>query len=229
MIKKSMIAGAVALGCAGVQAASANLTVTGTISPEACSISLGGSAAATVDYGKLQTNDVKKKAVLGTDIPLYDLGQKSINLQVNCASPTVVVLHWVDNKSESIINSNASIPSRFGLGVSAGKNIGIYSLDGLVSQIATTASGSLTNGGGYAYSASIPPSWNYYDVDGAVGKFKNNGYYGFKISAPDTSITAIYSAAITLYVNAYVSKSLVDTSASEIKLDGSSTVSLEYL
>ena len=67
------------------------------------------------------------------------------------------------------------------------------------------------------------------DIQAVSKVFRDGGLFGFATKSSDTIPASIVTATIDLFIVVYVSKSLVDTSASEIKLDGSSTVSLEYL
>lgn len=229
MIKKSMIAGAVALGCAGVQAASANLTVTGTISPEACSISLGGGSSATVDLGQLKTSAVKAPGATGSGTPVYFAGTGSSQLKVVCASPTALALHWIDNKSASVIKNNELPQVNFGLGSSSGKNIGGYGISTTSANFTTTDAGPAIVSPVYLYAPYGTSAWVNNDIQAVSKVFRDGGLFGFATKSSDTIPASIVTATIDLFIVVYVSKSLVDTSASEIKLDGSSTVSLEYL
>ncbi|WP_295543337.1 DUF1120 domain-containing protein [uncultured Pseudacidovorax sp.] len=227
MFKKAMIAGAVVLASVGANAATANLTVSGTITPEACAITLGSSG--TVDYGALSAVTVKS---YGVATSAYSAPPKTIALNVTCSAPTAVSLAWTDNRSSSVVNFDgvaANNTVRFGLGTSGTTNIGAYQLDFTGLQVSATASGTPAAPAGYlTRTTGTTGAWSA--ASGLTAQWVTPGLsLGMKTSATDATPPAISTISGNLSVYSYFSKALVDSATSAITLNGQSTVTLEYI
>lgn len=231
MFKKAMIAGAVALVSVGANAATANLTVTGTITPEACAIALTGGGL--VDYGSLSSQTVKGYgSYYGTD---YAAPAKTIGLAVTCSAPTAVSLAWTDNRASSKMAFDAYDAVRFGLGLSGSAKIGAYALafgqDGGSTTYVATTGGAATAPAGYL----VRPKGSVAGTAWAAPTGLDGGYFnpansvGIKHAAADTAPPALVAWNSTVSVGALFNKALVDTATSVITLDGSATVAVEYI
>lgn len=96
-------------------ASSTDLTVTGTITPSACTPSLSGNGV--VDYGKISAKDLKQD----TSTTLED---RRVTLSVACDATTKFALKGIDNRTGS-----SGLNSMFGLGkINGTQNIGRYML-----------------------------------------------------------------------------------------------------
>jgi len=93
-------------------ASSTDLTVTGTITPSACTPSL--SSGAVVDFGKISAKDLQPTA------PTL-IGEPTTQLSVSCDAPTTFALHAIDNRP------NTTVSGYFGVGLTpAGEKLGHY-------------------------------------------------------------------------------------------------------
>lgn len=219
-----MIAGAVALASVGSYAASANMTVIGTISPEACAITLGSSGA--VDFGTLPAGTVKAYSAYAG---YYVMPAKNISLDVTCGAPTAVSLSWADNRSSSKPAIDGSDASRFGLGVNGSTNIGAYAVNYSALQVAaTTAATPAAPAGALVRARNTTGAWTTATGDSA-SLFSGVNSTGFKLAASDTAPPALAKITGNLTINALVNKALVDSATSAITLDGNSTVNVDYL
>jgi type 1 fimbria pilin len=116
---------------------SARLSVSGTIVPPPCSISLGNSL---IDLGTIQTASLRQLA----RHTRHAAARFSFHLE--CAQPSQVRMRFTDNQADSVPQfyhdrgeaTRYGRPNMFGLGKVAGKNIGTYSM--------YFASGSLKSG-----------------------------------------------------------------------------------
>ncbi|HEF4757830.1 TPA: DUF1120 domain-containing protein [Pseudomonas putida] len=96
-------------------ASSTDLTVTGTITPNACTPTLSGNGL--VDYGKISAKDLNQDS----STPLED---RTVILSVNCDAATRFALKGIDNRLGS-----SDLNSTFGLGkVNGVQNLGRYLL-----------------------------------------------------------------------------------------------------
>ncbi|MBZ9781433.1 DUF1120 domain-containing protein [Pseudomonas sp. REP124] len=103
-------------------ASSADLAVTGSITPTACTPSLSGNG--NVDYGKISSKDLS----LDNNT---ELEQRTVFLTVNCDAATRFALQGIDNRLGS-----SNTVSAFGLGkINGTQNLGRYML-GMASAVA---------------------------------------------------------------------------------------------
>ena len=98
-------------------ASSTDLTVTGLITPNACTPSL--SSDGIVDYGKISAKDLKQNTST-------HLEEKTLTLGVKCDGPTPFALFAKDNRAGSASSSSSLF---FGLGkINETQNLGNYLL-----------------------------------------------------------------------------------------------------
>ena len=225
MMKKAIIAAAVATASVGSFAASAGLTVIGTVTPEACGITLAAGGA--VDFGALSSATVKGYPVIAGNS--YRMPDKPIALEVTCAAPTAVAINWTDNRAASRLPVNGDDAVRAGLGVSGSSNIGAYQVSFGVAQVTPTTGGTAAAAAGVLVRAkNTTGAWT-------ASSGLNGGFFmptlatGFKQVAADTAPPALVKLTANLLVQAFVSKTLIDSATTAVTLDGSSTFNLEYI
>lgn len=220
MFKKALIAAAMLAAVAGAQAQSANFGVTGTITPAACGITLSGGGVA--DYGALQTPTVKAYPVVKSH---YVFGSKVVAYSVTCSAATPLQMAFIDNKAAQKTALDANDPGRYGIGDGTTTTaIGSYEV------VFTSAVVDGTAAAGYLSAPTGTTTW----TNTASGTFASNvaspgRAVGFKKLTADTAPTQLTTVAGNLSFNTYVLKSYVDASTAAITLNGSGTVTLQYL
>ena len=115
---------AVMLAPVHANAESAELRITGTIVPVACTLAFAGGGV--VDYGTMPASSLNSTAQ--TTLP-----EKSTQLTLTCEAPALFAFKTTDERAGTAITSLQTIPNylpvgKFGLGAVNGKNIGAYSL-----------------------------------------------------------------------------------------------------
>lgn len=227
MFKKAMIAGAVVLASVGANAATATLTVGGTITPEACAVTLGGNGL--VNYGALSSGTVQAYSVYNGTNAVYIAPAKTVSLDVTCSAPTAFGLSWTDNRASSKLAVNSDDGIRFGLGQSGTNNIGAYQLN--FSGLAVAASSTATPAapaGILTRAAGTTGAWA--DASGISNSFFTPSLQmGFKTAASDTSPAALSKVTGNLSLVSHFNKAMVDSATTTITLDGLATLSLDYV
>ncbi|WP_421555793.1 DUF1120 domain-containing protein [Pseudomonas kitaguniensis] len=197
-------------GASTVMAASSqDLTITGSITPSACTtlITSGG----IVDYGKISAQDLHPTAV--TPLP-----EASVQVSVTCLAPTLMALKSADNRPGTAADQMGSV-SMFGLGLAGGnEKIGWYTLtmaDVIANDLPTTP---------------------IETVDGVVWLDAFNSVWqpGWMRTATDPSIPTPAPLALTTFKADVVVAATITNKKNlpiteEIKIDGSATLDLIYL
>ncbi|MBI6906832.1 DUF1120 domain-containing protein [Pseudomonas sp. SIMBA_059] len=210
-MQQSQLMIAAALMLAGVSTASAassvDLSVTGKITPAACTpiLSNGG----LVDHGKVSVQDLKPRG--NTQLP-----DATLTLEVNCEASTTLAIKVTDNRSGTVSYNNGTA-SFFGLGLAANdKKIGWYE----VRMNNATADGELremiesVDGSTWLYAGTHwQPDWMR-ALNGASGSYAPLPMQTFKA---DLAIATWITDKTTLPV------------AEEILIDGSATLDVVYL
>jgi type 1 fimbria pilin len=195
-------------------ASSAQITVTGTIVPGACTPTLGVSH---FDHGKISIGDLRR------DAPT-DLFDRRLNttLNINCTSATAYGIRGVDNRAASVANNVGF--SSYGLGLTpTGEKIGQHLLlidtrdsriDGKPTYITTSAAGS---------------TWDNARV-AVTGILNNGGLLGLHdTQGPVTRPVAVKDAALSLSSVLVINPANSLTLTSDVPLDGAATIELVYL
>ena len=223
MFKKVLIASALLASFAGVQAAgSAGFGVVGTITPATCDIVLAGGGLA--DYGTQTTTAVKALAVT---VNSYSLGVKPIGITVTCPSALPVELAFADNKSAQLFAVGDGYDYvRYGVGDGAG-TAAIGSSDMYASSV--TVDGIAP--AGFLAATTGSTAWTAtYGANNAGAHIIGPGHaVGFTKTAGATVPTTLTTIGGVLQIAARVSKAYVDSSTSAITLNGSGTITLQYL
>ncbi|TFY90180.1 DUF1120 domain-containing protein [Pseudomonas nabeulensis] len=189
-----------------VQAASSiDLSVTGTITPSACTPSLSGSGR--VDYGKIPAKD------LSVDRPT-ELPEATLKLSVNCDAETLFALHGRDNRRGSSIYS--SLSEYYGLGLINGdQKLGAYRI-GVYNPVADTAVYPL-------FSFDYGKTW----LVNSSGSFMGHEYWNAFGLTP-TPI-ALKNVTVDLRIATDIAPAKTLTLTEEVPLDGSTTLDVVYL
>ncbi|HWT67595.1 MAG TPA: DUF1120 domain-containing protein [Pseudomonas sp.] len=186
-------------------ASSTDLTVTGTITPDACMPTLPNGGV--VDFGKIAARDLN----LTSDTRLES---KTLNLDVNCPATALLAVQLLDNRK----GTASSIASwLFGLGLINGtQKLGYYSLvtvraeaDGVPGQAIV----SLDQGA----------SWSTNII------LRSDHYLAVAASDDWSKPVAVQNMKIELSLNAAIARADSLDLSNEVSLDGSTTFEVKYL
>lgn len=213
---------------AGYAAESASLSVTGTITPATCGVTL---SAASIDLGNIAASTLTQKAntKLGSDI----------TVNVACDAPAAVAVQTTDNRASSAItvaeaHENMELPELpeqaltdaniFGLGTdSANNNVGILML-GITG---ATVDGSSNP---HLLSSLDRASWTATSVANSSGlTLTKDGYFASASAADATSPVAFTNATYTISSGVVLKKGDQYPSGESVRLDGNVTFSVVYL
>ena len=185
-------------------ASTTELTVTGVITPSACTPTLPGA----VDYGKISVQDLQADRYT-------NLERRTLQLSVNCDAATLFAISPIDNRAGSAIHSFA-----FGLGlINENQKLGRYHLT-FGNPAADTPSTLLTRD-------EVNNRWyRLFDDDAvrpndlvALGSLTDSGWIPHPLQNATMDITLHTAIAATNTL----------TLTSEVALDGSATMEVKYL
>ena len=217
-MKKTLLAAILAMSATSAIAAnpSAVLKVKGTLTNAACTPTL--SNGGVVDYGIINLGMLSATQV-------NQLGQKDIDLTINCTSPTKVSWNLVDERSSSNANlvvenatfngiSLQSIDQTYGVGKAGEVNIGSYSL--FIKNNSVTADGNNVDN----------IIVDYYDLGGTWRNNTNGTTVGSSYSVEPLAFkTATFPMETSLAIQNTSTLAITD----DTPLDGQLTISLRYL
>ncbi len=207
-MNKKLILMAASLLLAGASnafaASSADLTVTGLITPSACTPGL--SNGGVVDHGKISIKDLAHYT---------KLEKVTLQLKVDCAASTFFALKSTDNREGTDISNGPDTLSLYGLGLSAdNQKLGNYELtmenvlaDGTERLLIESVNGNTW------FHASPDTVWQ-------PGWMRS-------VSAPGYIPAAVQNLLTDLVVATAIKKPIMTTD--EIRLDGSATLDVVYL
>jgi hypothetical protein len=193
-------------GASSAFASSTDLTVTGIITPAACTPSLSGGGV--VDFGKISAKDLN----MTTQTRLED---RTVQLTVSCNAPTTFAVIPQDNRAGSSINRHG-----FGLGLIDGtEKLGRYFLL-FANPVADVPSIMLTT-----YNDGL--SWSILDDDlvaepnrmVALGSFDGSRW------APHN----VKDAVIDIKLETTIAPANSLTLTNEVQIDGSATLQIVYM
>jgi type 1 fimbria pilin len=210
----SLLATAFTVHAAGT---SATMTISGIVTPSACSIALTGGG--TLDFGPVHVDVLPSS---GT----YTMTPKTIDTVVDCQdTEQAVAISFVDNRKDSVAthsDEGTDANTAFGLGTADSKNIGSYGIK--ISQVtAESTAGSLLSSTGKA----MTDAWGALSSD----TFINNGTTPQYITYTDTSGTAPVAKknyTFTLQVTPSVSSDM-KAITSTAEFDGNTTINIDYM
>lgn len=209
VIKTLLAAAACASVLTPVMAAEeVTLSVTGSVIPGACSVTLSG---ADIDFGTLRAESLNEAS-------LTELPAKQVSYTTTCPSPRAVGISWVDNKAGTAYNQDSS---GFGLGEHNGKKIGVYYLvhngfsdgaDGVIGPLINSSNGGVTWESVSSWAA---------DANGNnMMSYANEG----------TTTPAQYDRYTgRFHLSAYIAPTKDLELSENIEIEGNATMSLTYL
>jgi len=185
-------------------ASSTDLSVVGTIMPSACAPSL--SNGGVVDYGKISAKDLNQS----TNTPL---GEKTLQLTVTCDAITPFALSLTDNRPDTATDTD---PETFGLGLTdSSEKLGRYEMF-FRNPVADTSLRAL-------YSANQGGTWNFFGANESAQKTDWIAFGENRAPLPLQTVT------VDLAISTEIAPSGSLTLTSEVKMDGSATLQMEYL
>lgn len=203
------------LGSTSVLASSStDVSVTGTITPAACTPSLSG--AGGFDFGKVSVQDLDpdKGTTFTSSLQRFT---------VACSAPTRFALSAVDNREGS---SSTAANQRFGLGMNGTEKIGSYLMgllaDGLVADGDAGVQHMITTNGGdtwikrqasvnYLYNRNVAPVWHGFALQNANEPSPINTLSG----DIQVEMTIVKASDLTL--------------TDDINIDGAASLEVHYL
>jgi hypothetical protein len=185
-------------------ASSTDLTVTGTITPQACTP--GFSGGGVVDYGKLLVKN------LNTTEPT-ELADRDLQLNLTCGAPTLVALKVIDNRPYLDIANY----TYFGMTLTpAGEKPGYFYLD--ITQ--TLADGASAQS---IYSIDGGTTWK------AASAIYRDDLWSVSSTTDHTKPIMVNNATMDLRVKTVIHPTDSFTLIDDITLDGSATFEVVYL
>ena len=187
-------------------ASSTDLTVTGIITPTACTPSLANGGV--VDYGKRSAKDLSPTAHT-------PLGVETIQLTVNCDAPAQFAIRTLDNRENTASEFGQTF---FGLGlINGSEKLGRYGL-GFLNPVADSSVRTIE-------SNDEGDTWHTLFDDDVMSR---NHWLSFAIPGERTpTFVQNVSVDIALYTSIAPANSL--TLTDEVTLDGSATLQIKYL
>lgn len=235
MFKKLLITAAVlASAAAHAQiAGSTGFTVTGSIVPSPCTLTLSGSGIAA--FGAVSSGSVIANGINGTTPVHYTIpGSKILNLLVTCPTPSKMALEFTDNRLSSLDGNPDGL--RWGVGTytptgGTPKNIGSYNITYLNTTIKATPTG-----------IAVAPLRSLFQTGVATtGGTWVGPLVGENVAIPPGKSLALAALPTATTPDSLVEikmemvfivepvKAVVDAATSAITLDGSGTVTLIVL
>lgn len=200
------------------QAQSIDVRVIGTITPAACTPTIG--SGGVIDYGNIPASSLSATSY-------NKLDERALPFSITCDAPTRVALLTVDNRAASRVPGITRIVApvsdngNFGLGTVSGANVGGYvvrmrqgtfTMDGVPAVTIGSGNGGVSWG-------SAPEGPVYHDVPRAPNSWSTGG------NVP----TAFTNLAGTLSVQAVLNKGEALPLTDAVPLDGLATIELLYL
>ncbi|KJK15631.1 DUF1120 domain-containing protein [Pseudomonas sp. NPDC087612] len=213
-MKKSVLslAALMSLATANAMASTAELTVTGTITPTACTPTLGNGGV--VDYGNIALSNLEEGPTE------YKLPAKTLSLSIDCDGPTTFALAANDNRRDATDPRNY----RFGLGMHEGESFGSY-------MMSWEFENTLIDGeqGYNFYSDDGGHSWSGLGDDrGSLADTgKTPGFRAGIAKSIQLRPDPARNVSLLMDLRGYIKKSLTVTGT--IPIDGSSTIEVFYL
>ncbi|UVL57770.1 DUF1120 domain-containing protein [Pseudomonas sp. B21-035] len=212
-MKKSVLSLAVlmTLATANAMAATTDLTVTGTITPAACTPTL--SNGGLVEYGSLSLTELEETSIG------YKLPAKSLNLSIECSAPATFALITNDNRRDSS-PANAWL---FGLGNHLDQAIGYFGMT--MDHENTIVDGAP---GTHLASEDAGNTWTNI-MDGILQDAGRAPDYRAAFSSTGSSVGPAPASSVNVImdIRGSINKGLTLNGAME--LDGSATIEVVYL
>ncbi|KAF3999264.1 hypothetical protein [Glaciimonas immobilis] len=219
MFKKVLVASALLATIINANASSSAFGLTGTITPEACNVTLTGG---TVNLGSISTSVVKGYGTLGTS---YSMPNVLVPISIICSAPTKVEVSFVDNKVGKVFALDAHDAIRYGIVDGAGTTaIGTYQTSFTSTVIDNVAVGQFLN------APNNTTTWTATGPTGLPASFGAQGYtIGFAKLAGATTPDSFTTLAGNLTFSTFISGVYVKSATAAITPTGSGTLTLVYL
>ncbi|KJK15632.1 DUF1120 domain-containing protein [Pseudomonas sp. 2(2015)] len=212
-MKKSVLSLAVliSLTTANAMAATTDLTVSGTITPAACTPTL--SNGGQVEYGSLALTELEETSAG------YQLPNKTLSFSIECSAPAAFALIANDNRRDS----SPANPWLFGLGTHQDQAIGHFAMKWNYE--------TLVIDGTQGYTIESHDNGNTWSniLDGVLydaGRAPSH-LVGFSTTGSELGPAPATSVNLTMIVGGFINKDLTLNGAME--LDGSATLEVKYL
>jgi type 1 fimbria pilin len=223
MIQKILFAAMFSGAAFAAQAQSAGFSITGTVAPSACTISLGGGGVN--DFGSLSRESLTSATTTGH----YVSPRRYMPVTVFCPAPTKFALAFTDNRGGTALDTSEVPADRhFGLGMHKGQKIGNAKFHTERLKVKTTAGGMFRTPAARLITAGVAGSTSAWEKT-TTPLFHKNKSMAFVASADVINPDALAEVSGDVEVALNINSSLVDTATSEIQLDGSGTVTLILL
>lgn len=215
-----------ALAIAAFNAQAAELKVIGSIIPGACDITLGNGGI--VDFGA-QSKTVTM--ALAQIVGHYAPASKSLPFTLTCSAPTPLAISVADNKSTTLsLLGDSTDPYRYGLGLTGSSKIGAYTIGHTDFLIVKTAGGAVEVPAGLLARPIASAATAPFAIAGLdaiyFGPSNALAFSGDRASLVPIALVGVKG---NLVIQPLYNKDVIDKSNTEIKLDGSATISVNYL
>jgi Protein of unknown function (DUF1120) len=222
MFRKIIAATAVLAVAVGSQAQTATFSMTGTVNPASCAISLGGGGLA--NFGVSTSVAVRANTQKSGANVHYDMGTRTFTWNVVCTAATPLQLAFNDGKAGSVLAIDANDAQRFGLvdGVSGATSIGSYTVTMAASN---TTVDNIPVMGFLSATTGSALGWNNNYAGAAVPGRAT----GFAKNTGQTTPSTLTTASGTMSVNVLLGKTYADNATTAITLNGAGSITLQYL
>ncbi|KAF3999263.1 DUF1120 domain-containing protein [Glaciimonas immobilis] len=219
MLKKVLVASALLATIINANASSSAFGVTGTITPEACNVTLTGG---TVNLGSINASVVKGYGLAQTS---YAMPSVAVPISIVCSAPTKVEVSFVDNKVGKVFAIDTNDPIRYGMVDGAGTAaIGSIAINFNNTVIDTVAVGQFLN------APNNTTTWTATGPSNLSAIFASPGYtIGFAKLASATTPDSFTTLAGNLIMSPYISAAYVKGATAAITPTSSGTLTLVYL
>lgn len=214
-LSTSILTGVLALACAptAFAASTADLRITGTIVPAACTPTFAGGGI--VNFGKISASDLSESEPT-------KLSHRHVGLTIACDAPTQFALRAIDNVPSTVHTPDSW---RFGLGLAdGGEKIGWYYVD--VETASVTLDGAAAND--RLVSTDQGATWLTPRNPNGVS-LGANVLGGWIKTASDTSPSMVTNASMQVRIGAEIAPTASLPTADEIALNGHATFEVVYL
>lgn len=206
-------------------AESATLSLTGTITPSACNVSL---SSTSVDFGQISASTLTET--------INQIRATPVTVSVDCDAATAVAVQTIDNRTSSAMSTEevdstmkatfASLTDAniFGLGNdSAGGKVGAL----ILTLVHATLNGSANSN---LLSSSDKSTWATHTIS-TTGSYvlEKNSYFALGETADSATPAAVTTASYTMQNNVFLKRSDQYPSGEQVNIDGNVTFSVVYL
>ena len=225
VVAASVLAGTITPASA---ATTAELTISGTIEPPACNLTVTGS----IDFGTRPTSSLTNQPLFeGPFGSAYQLNAPTYPaITVDCEGPRAFALTITDNKASSVAPmDNYDALYQMGLGNAAnGARIGAWSTYLHTVTVTSTVGGPATSPTGF-FSQPIGATGPWTLIPGSGFNWELGNQYAVQAAADQTSPPSLTGLTGSLSVFGRIDKAFLDNMTATTLIDGSVTVTLLYL